>query len=389
MKKNKMMRLASVLLIITLLTTSVISGTFAKYTTEDSAFDYARVAKWGVTVQTIGTLYGDYYNEHSGETTSNKIAARYTGSVDSAVDHYNSNDSLVAPGTQSDLGLCFTIEGTPEVMTQVAGQVVGSDIYLKAGDYGLMVPATVTEDNYDSGMEPLYIGENEADKVTFTRVVSQDWNDVKDKQFYTLEDAVTAVDYFPVTYGLTSTGTNATTYNTTLTQSTGKSTMSEMAAAIAAAAENGTAPSDTDVKPYVFNYATTANAKKYNSLTNLTGADGVKLNDETISWEWKFENDANTHLGDNASVSDKSDTILAHMIANNKNGQITGAYVVYKSGANYINVEYGYEQLNITSLSGLWPQNWGIDVVKDRADGSVIACLTSNFYLDLGVTQVD
>ena len=51
MKKNKMMRLASFLLVATLLTTSMISGTFAKYVTEGSASDSARVAKWGVEVE--------------------------------------------------------------------------------------------------------------------------------------------------------------------------------------------------------------------------------------------------------------------------------------------------------------------------------------------------
>ena len=47
MKKNRMMRLASILLVCVLLTTSVISGTFAKYTTSVSSEDKARVAYWG------------------------------------------------------------------------------------------------------------------------------------------------------------------------------------------------------------------------------------------------------------------------------------------------------------------------------------------------------
>lgn len=47
MRKNRMMRLASVLLVCVLLTTSVISGTFAKYTTTSSVNDSARVAYWG------------------------------------------------------------------------------------------------------------------------------------------------------------------------------------------------------------------------------------------------------------------------------------------------------------------------------------------------------
>ena len=44
MKTNKMMRIASVLLVAVLLTTCVISGTFAKYTTTVSATSTANVA---------------------------------------------------------------------------------------------------------------------------------------------------------------------------------------------------------------------------------------------------------------------------------------------------------------------------------------------------------
>ena len=48
MKTNKMMRCASTMLIAALITTSFTTTTFAKYTTQGSAQDSARVAKWGV-----------------------------------------------------------------------------------------------------------------------------------------------------------------------------------------------------------------------------------------------------------------------------------------------------------------------------------------------------
>lgn len=51
MKKNRAMRFASVILILTLLSTSVISGTFAQYVTTNSGSDTARVAKFGVTIE--------------------------------------------------------------------------------------------------------------------------------------------------------------------------------------------------------------------------------------------------------------------------------------------------------------------------------------------------
>lgn len=48
MKKNKMMRIASVLLVAVLLSTCAISGTFAKYTTSQSEKASARVARWDI-----------------------------------------------------------------------------------------------------------------------------------------------------------------------------------------------------------------------------------------------------------------------------------------------------------------------------------------------------
>ena len=50
MKRNRMMRIASFLLLAVLATTCVISGTFAKYTSDFTGTSNARVAKWDVTV---------------------------------------------------------------------------------------------------------------------------------------------------------------------------------------------------------------------------------------------------------------------------------------------------------------------------------------------------
>ena len=54
MKKNKMMRIASVLLVAALLSTCAISGTFAKYIDTASGDATAQVAKWDVAVVAKG-----------------------------------------------------------------------------------------------------------------------------------------------------------------------------------------------------------------------------------------------------------------------------------------------------------------------------------------------
>lgn len=125
MKKNRMMRLASVLLVLTLLSTSVISGTFAKYVTSDTASDTARVAKFGVVVSASGSLFGkDYVQKDDGNTP---------GSAGLTVKSSNT-DKLVAPGTKSsDAGLTFAVTGTPEVKVEVKVAVTDvKDVFLRA-----------------------------------------------------------------------------------------------------------------------------------------------------------------------------------------------------------------------------------------------------------------
>lgn len=105
MKKNKMMRAASFLLVAVLLTTSVISGTFAKYVTSAEAKDTARVAKWGVTVTATGEYFADAYDTDD---------AVYTGAR-SVITSGATGDALVAPGTTKADVTTIKITGTPEV----------------------------------------------------------------------------------------------------------------------------------------------------------------------------------------------------------------------------------------------------------------------------------
>lgn len=111
MKKNKMMRLASGLLVAVLITTSTISGTFAKYTTSGTATDTARVAKWGVTVTgtTAATneMFKETYTKHSTVVDESGNGGADAISVKADVD-------VVAPGTDGSLA-DFTIAGAPEV----------------------------------------------------------------------------------------------------------------------------------------------------------------------------------------------------------------------------------------------------------------------------------
>jgi len=104
MKKNKMMRLASVLLVCVLMSSSMISGTFAKYTSTSSGTDSARVAKWSIKVE--GTEIGV-----AGET---QVAFELFSTINDAnVKTGENDDNIIAPGTSGSFAI--DIENLSEV----------------------------------------------------------------------------------------------------------------------------------------------------------------------------------------------------------------------------------------------------------------------------------
>ena len=110
MKKNVMMRIASIMLVLVLMTSSVISGTFAKYVSYDNGSDNARVAKWGVEIE--ANSYNMFTDKYKLDDTA---ALSFVGdySVDS-----NNDDDVLAPGTSGSFA-DISIKGTPEVAVDV------------------------------------------------------------------------------------------------------------------------------------------------------------------------------------------------------------------------------------------------------------------------------
>ena len=119
--KNKFLKIASLLVMLCLISACAIGTTFAKYTTGDTAGDSARVAKWGVRV----TMVGDdlFNNEYATDDTTHAG----TLSVKSV-----SGDDVVAPGTSGKT--TFSITGSPEVAVRIVIDFNAvSDIVLPAG----------------------------------------------------------------------------------------------------------------------------------------------------------------------------------------------------------------------------------------------------------------
>ena len=130
MKKTKVMRLLSLLLVMTLISTCAISGTFAKYVTRASGEDQARVAKWGVLVSVEGNAFANQYKATDTAYTAD-------GGVYSVVSA--DGKQVVAPGTsakEADMALVATVKGTPEVAARYTIEGKGvKDVVLPAGTY--------------------------------------------------------------------------------------------------------------------------------------------------------------------------------------------------------------------------------------------------------------
>lgn len=341
MKNNKMMRAASGLMIAALLTTGMISGTFAKYITQDELNDSARVAKWGVNLGISGNLYGEAYG------TSNAIVKRDDGATVQSVSTASASDKVVAPGTKNaDSGLHITLNGKPEVSTNVYGTVKTQNIYLANGTYGVMVEANhVTAEDFAAGKK-YYSKSGESYTETNSYATGT--------TYFTLEDEVTIDNtYYPVVYkgaGVTS-GT------------TGADSLDAIGANIAKMLKG------SDVAPVTANGVSTytvsiddVTATIPNTDLAASGSALKDINSANITWEWSF------------SGNDGADTILGDLIASNAG---TVSNVVLKDSGSAFNV---YKPITVSAGTGL-----------ATVDGSTtpVASTKTSFDITLTVEQAD
>lgn len=145
MAKNRTMRVAVLMLALTLITSCFVGGTFAKYTTSGEAADSARVAKWGIVIDaTSGDLFSNsYVNEDDDSLTT-------VYSTDA--DNDGERDLVVAPGT-SGTGSVVSILGASEVATKVTIDLQVNDyVYLKFADDTEYAPVVFSLiHNYQNG----------------------------------------------------------------------------------------------------------------------------------------------------------------------------------------------------------------------------------------------
>ena len=126
MKKNMFLRVASVLLVLTLLSACAISGTFAKYTASSEGTDTARVAYWGFTSNdtnntiVLNDLFKTSYTGDNGMiAAADAIAPGTTNSVTFKFG-YATNTNGTADVTTDDIK-------APEVAYKITVDTTGSE----------------------------------------------------------------------------------------------------------------------------------------------------------------------------------------------------------------------------------------------------------------------
>ncbi len=108
-KKNVTLRTAAVLFALALITSCFVGGTFAKYVTNGTGTDTARVAKFGVTVTANGTMFAEQYDADKEAKT---VVSSRVGVAE------GDKDNVVAPGTSGKM-VSMKLSGQPEVDVHV------------------------------------------------------------------------------------------------------------------------------------------------------------------------------------------------------------------------------------------------------------------------------
>ena len=117
MKKTKLMRAALLLLVLTLVTSCFVGGTFAKYTTSATGSDTARVAKWGFTANNSSVVLTDLFKVAYDQNVQGKadvIAPGTTNSANFKFEYNTTNNGATAP----EVAYNFTVSTTGSTCDQ-------------------------------------------------------------------------------------------------------------------------------------------------------------------------------------------------------------------------------------------------------------------------------
>lgn len=135
MKRNRMMRIASFLLIAVLATTCAISGTFAKYTSDFTGTGSARVATWSFEVNDAAPSVDNKFTFNLFDTAKIKDSNGTSAESDVDIDG-DGTEKVIAPGTSGSISI--KLENLSEVNAQytlsLAATLDGIPLQYKVGE---------------------------------------------------------------------------------------------------------------------------------------------------------------------------------------------------------------------------------------------------------------
>lgn len=175
MKKNRMMRLASLLLVLVLMTSSVVGGTFAKYTTGNNAFAEARVAYWGF--ETPATIQFDLFAHNDSGVLKNGLLAPGTTKT---IDFEFINSKLGDRAPEVDYQVTVTTEGSVAPSPALDAQIVwyyNDQPYEVWTDFTAAIAAETQR--YEAGTLPEFLQEAVTNSVGWAWAF-EDNSDVED-----------------------------------------------------------------------------------------------------------------------------------------------------------------------------------------------------------------
>ena len=161
--KNKLMRAATILMVLTLMTSCFVGSTFAKYTSTTTATDSAKVAKWSILVE--GT---EIAVQPEATTTFNLFDTVYE--VDATTADGDVAADRIAPGTGGQFD--FSIENESEVNARytvtLAATEANGDIPIEYSLDGTTWETAITDLNGDASLTNIAINMGAAASDTAT-----------------------------------------------------------------------------------------------------------------------------------------------------------------------------------------------------------------------------
>lgn len=165
MKKNMFLRVASVLLVLTLLSACAISGTFAKYTAEAKAEDSARVAKWSFKVDKTNIATSETFTFDLFKTIEDEAG----GKEDDVAKAGEGETPIIAPGTSGKISL--VLKNDSEVSANYA-------VTFSANEAGVPLEFSSDGTTWETDITKLNIAASDSTKLAYasgTATVTLQW----------------------------------------------------------------------------------------------------------------------------------------------------------------------------------------------------------------------